>query len=73
MEKEITKDKKICFRVTQDEFDDIKKNAEKANMSMSAYMLSRSLNNNDTDTQFINSVLHLTKTYQKRKKSQNAE
>lgn len=73
MEKEITKDKKICFRVTQDEFDNIKENAEKANMSMSAYMLSRSLNNNDTDTQFINSVLHLTKTYQKRKKSKNAE
>lgn len=73
MEKEITKDKKICFRVTQDEFDNIKENAEKANMSMSAYMLSRSLNNNDTDTQFINSVLHLTKTYQKRKKNKNAE
>ena len=73
MEKEITKNKKICFRVTQDEFDNIKENAEKANMSMSAYMLSRSLNNNDTDTQFINSVLHLTKTYQKKKRSKNEE
>lgn len=73
MEKEITKNKKICFRVTQDEFDNIKENAEKANMSMSAYMLSRSLNNNDTDTQFINSVLHLTKAYQKKKRSKNEE
>lgn len=73
MEKEITKNKKICFRVTQDEFDNIKENAENANMSMSAYMLSRSLNNNDTDTQFINNILHLTKTYQKKKRSKNEE
>jgi DNA primase large subunit len=73
MEKEITKNKKICFRVTQDEFDNIKENAENANMSMSAYMLSRSLNNNDTDTQFINSILHLTKTYQKKKRNKNEE